>query len=190
MVKFRKILAVATAALTFASVGAFPANASTDWDGVHNSYYKTAKDRTPDSGYRHNYAAQIYANTKLKVDVGWVTNCNVKSKGSSVLRYIKQNNTTKNSAVLASHNITTHIGGIGGGNLSLSASGSPSVGGGFTWGGKDASKNYTTATVYYSTDASIWRLYEYSETHSGHFVIKNAKKKNLCSIEASCRVSY
>ena len=116
--------------------------------------------------------------------------CCLKSKGSSIMKCNKQKGSS-NKYQLKKHNITTHIGGIGGGSLNLSISGSgPSVGGGFTFGGKDASKDYNTANVYYSTDASIWRLYEYSETHSGHYIIKNSKNANLCTIEVSCRVSY
>ena len=120
----------------------------------------------------------------IYTDIGWVTNCNVRSKGTSTLKTSKDKN-TKNSARFDKHTIKTSISGVGFGSINLGVS----SGVGISTGSGSAEKTFYTPSVYYDVSSSIWRLFNYEEVHSGEYIVKNGKKR-LATISASCTVKY
>lgn len=184
MVKFRKILAVLSAALVVSSASVFPVYADADWVGTHNSYSKFSRERSPERGHYYGWAVGVEANTMIYTDIGWVTNCNVRSKGTSTLKTSKAKN-TKNTAKLSKHTIKTSIDGVGFGSINLGVSSSVGV----TTGSGSAEKVLMTPSAYYDVSSSIWRLFNYEEVHSGEYIVTVGKKR-VATISASCTVKY
>ena len=184
VVKFRKILAVLSAALVVSSASAFPVYADADWGGTHNSYSKFSRERSPERGHYYGWAVGVEANTMIYTDIGWVTNCNVRSKGTSTLKTSKAKN-TKNKAKLSKHTIKTSISGVGFGSINFGVS----SGVGISTGSGSVEKVFNTSSVYYDVSSSIWRLFNYEEVHSGEYIVTVGKKR-VATISASCTVKY
>ena len=114
----------------------------------------------------------------LYTDIGWVTNCNVRSKGTSTLKTSKDKN-TKNTAKLSKHTIKTSISGVGFGSINFGVS----SGVGISTGSGSVEKVFNTSSVYYDVSSSIW------EVHSGEYIVTVGKKR-VATISASCTVKY
>lgn len=179
MRKFKKFISVLTACAAITTTCAMPVNAAIEGDGVHNVLFR----RGYDSNTKYGFTVRMDVETTLYVDVGWVTDCYVKSKGISAAS-IKRNGGS-NKCSFKYHTILAHIGGLGGGSLSVGA-----TKGSVNWGSCEVSRDYSGARADYAITSNIWRLYQYYEIHDVSYIIKDSKNIELTTLEATARISY
>jgi len=116
-----------------------------------------------------------YTEGEWTTDVPLISMCSVTSVGKSTFLYSKNATTLKKKFV--SHTIKTKIGGIGGGSISFGVGGDgPEIGTEISFESNEAVISTDTWNWEFYTEASIWRLYSYSQKHSLTYKLrKNGK---------------